>query len=134
MKYHSIIYMNIQDLPTELQNKIFYFSAEHPCAKMIKQDYKDCVDELVQDEDAYDEAYYTDKDCYDELAESNREIYFEQTELSLRNTYFDLVVKKYKELKYYGLRLEEEGNIITNPVLKHFKRKYKKKYKSIMMK
>lgn len=29
--------MNIQDLPTELQNKIFYYAAEHPCAKMIKK-------------------------------------------------------------------------------------------------
>ena len=29
--------MNIQSLPLELQNKIFYFYAEHPCEKMIKQ-------------------------------------------------------------------------------------------------
>ena len=33
--------MNIQDLPTELQNKIFYYAAEHPCAKMIKDIYKE---------------------------------------------------------------------------------------------
>ena len=32
--------MNIQDLPIELQNKIFYYTAEHPCAKMIKEVYK----------------------------------------------------------------------------------------------
>jgi hypothetical protein len=32
--------MNIKDLPTELQNKIFYYTAEHPCAKMIKDIYK----------------------------------------------------------------------------------------------
>ena len=32
--------MNIQDLPIELQNKIFYYTAEHPCAKMIKKIYK----------------------------------------------------------------------------------------------
>ena len=33
--------MNIQDLPIELQNKIFYYAAEHPCAKMIKDIYKE---------------------------------------------------------------------------------------------
>ena len=32
--------MNIQDLPNEIQNKIFYYYAEHPCAKMIKDIYK----------------------------------------------------------------------------------------------
>ena len=31
--------MNIQDLPNEMQNKIFYFYAEHPCAKVIKDIY-----------------------------------------------------------------------------------------------
>ena len=30
--------MEIQNLPNELQNKIFYFTAEHPCAKMIKDE------------------------------------------------------------------------------------------------
>ena len=29
--------MMISNLPVELQNKIFYYCAEHPCAKMIKQ-------------------------------------------------------------------------------------------------
>ena len=29
--------MMICNLPVELQNKIFYYVAEHPCAKMIKQ-------------------------------------------------------------------------------------------------
>ena len=29
--------MMISDLPLELQNKIFFYAAEHPCAKMIKQ-------------------------------------------------------------------------------------------------
>ena len=29
--------MMISDLPQELQNKIFFYAAEHPCAKMIKQ-------------------------------------------------------------------------------------------------
>ena len=28
--------MEINNLPLELQNKIFYYYAEHPCAKMIK--------------------------------------------------------------------------------------------------
>ena len=27
--------MNIVDSPKELQNKIFYFYAEHPCAKIL---------------------------------------------------------------------------------------------------
>ena len=31
--------MNIQDLPIEIQNKIFYYYAEHPCARMIKEVY-----------------------------------------------------------------------------------------------
>jgi hypothetical protein len=35
--------MNIQDLPTEIQNKIFYYAAEHPCAKMIKDIYKERI-------------------------------------------------------------------------------------------
>ena len=35
--------MNIQDLPTELQNKIFYYAAEHPCAKMIKDINKEKI-------------------------------------------------------------------------------------------
>ena len=30
--------MNIVDLPKELQNKIFYFYAEHPCAKILKDE------------------------------------------------------------------------------------------------
>ena len=29
--------MNIVDLPIEIQNNIFYFYAEHPCAKMLKE-------------------------------------------------------------------------------------------------
>ena len=29
--------MMISNLPVELQNKIFFYYAEHPCAKMIKQ-------------------------------------------------------------------------------------------------
>ena len=29
--------MMISDLPVELQSKIFYYYAEHPCAKMIKE-------------------------------------------------------------------------------------------------
>ena len=29
--------MMISDLPVELQNKIFFYCAEHPCAKMIKE-------------------------------------------------------------------------------------------------
>jgi hypothetical protein len=33
--------MNIQDLPIEIQKKIFYFTVEHPCAKMIKDIYKE---------------------------------------------------------------------------------------------
>jgi hypothetical protein len=32
--------MNIGDLPVEIQNNIFYFSAEHPCAKLIKIEVK----------------------------------------------------------------------------------------------
>ena len=35
--------MNIQDLPTELQNKIFYYAAEHTCAKMINDIYKEKI-------------------------------------------------------------------------------------------
>ena len=45
----------ISNLPLELQNKIFYYYAEHPCAKIIKQqrDYilnnsswaKECINE-----------------------------------------------------------------------------------------
>jgi hypothetical protein len=45
----------ISNLPVELQNKIFFYAAEHPCAKIIKQqrDYifnksisaKRCVDD-----------------------------------------------------------------------------------------
>ena len=30
--------MNIVDLPQEMQNKIFYFYAEHPCAKILKDE------------------------------------------------------------------------------------------------
>ena len=37
--------------------------------------------------------------------------------------YFDLGVKKYKDKKYYDIELEDEGNIITNPVLSISKRK-----------
>jgi hypothetical protein len=47
--------MMISDLPVELQNKIFFYAAEHPCAKIIKQqcDYifnksifaKRCIDD-----------------------------------------------------------------------------------------
>ena len=29
--------ITIQDLPNELQNKIFYYVAEHPCARLIKE-------------------------------------------------------------------------------------------------
>ena len=29
--------MMISDLPVELQNQIFFYYAEHPCAKMIKE-------------------------------------------------------------------------------------------------
>ena len=29
--------MDISNLPVELQNNIFYYYAEHPCARMIKQ-------------------------------------------------------------------------------------------------
>ena len=29
--------LKIQDSPHELQHKLFYYAAEHPCAKMIKQ-------------------------------------------------------------------------------------------------
>ena len=34
-------------LPQELQNKMFYYAAEHPCAEMIK--------EYNEDKDEYDE-------------------------------------------------------------------------------
>ena len=34
-------------LPQELQNEIFYYAAEHPCAEMIK--------EYNEDKDEYDE-------------------------------------------------------------------------------
>ena len=47
---------NIQDLPIELQNKIFYYAAEHPCAKMIKKGYADTRHNLQQDDDAYMDA------------------------------------------------------------------------------
>ena len=40
--------MNVQDLPIELQNKIFYYTAEHPCAKMIKDIYKEQYIEDVE--------------------------------------------------------------------------------------
>ena len=33
--------MMISNLPVELQNKIFYYCAEHPCAKMIKNQIDD---------------------------------------------------------------------------------------------
>ena len=32
--------MNIHDLPHEIQNKIFYYYAIHPCAQMIKNIFK----------------------------------------------------------------------------------------------
>ena len=40
--------MSIQDLPNEIKNKIFYYYAEHPCAKMIKDIYKE---EYINDVD-----------------------------------------------------------------------------------
>ena len=36
--------MEINNLPLELQNKIFYYAAEHPCAVMIKE-YNEDKDE-----------------------------------------------------------------------------------------
>ena len=33
--------MNIQNLPIERQNNIFYYTAEHPCAKVIKAIFKE---------------------------------------------------------------------------------------------
>ena len=44
--------MEIQDLPIDLQNKIFYFSAEHPCAKIMKQAYEtvlNCHDDIFDE-------------------------------------------------------------------------------------
>ena len=38
--------MEINNLPLEIQNKIFLFYAEHPCAKMIKQSYYPCMGKL----------------------------------------------------------------------------------------
>ena len=52
MKYYIIIYMEIQDLPVDLQNKIFYFSAEHPCARIMKQAYEtvlNCHDDIFDE-------------------------------------------------------------------------------------
>ena len=38
MLYSRIyIYMDIQNLPFELQRKILFYAIEHPCAKMIKE-------------------------------------------------------------------------------------------------
>lgn len=35
--------MNIvQQLPTELQNRVFYYYAEHPCAVLVKEWYHRC--------------------------------------------------------------------------------------------
>ena len=54
--------MNIQDLPIELQNKIFYYAAEHPCAKMIKDIYKE--------KHIHDVEYVLDEDGEETLIET----------------------------------------------------------------
>ena len=101
--------MNIQDLPIELQNKIFYYAAEHPCAKMIKKGYADTRRNLQQDDDAYIDATHLTYDGNMDLSKR-------------KNIYFDLVVQKYKNKEYYDIELDDEGNIITNPVLSISKR------------
>ena len=48
--------MNIGDLPVEIQNNIFYFSAEHPCAKLIKIEFNDLFKKSYEKYD-YDSRY-----------------------------------------------------------------------------
>lgn len=120
--------MTIQDLPVELQNKIFYFSAEHPCAKMIKKGYPDARHYLQQDKDAELDAGYLFYKDYSLEQLKRKPLYFNDKNnwdlemLKRKNIYFDLVVQKYKNKKYYDIELKDKGNIINNPVLSISKR------------
>jgi hypothetical protein len=90
--------MNIQDLPVEIQNKIFYFSAEHPCAKMIKKGYADTRHNLQEDKDAQLDAANLFYDGWDLEQMKRKPLYFDDENswnlemLKRKIIYFDLVV------------------------------------------
>ena len=44
----------IKMLPQEIENKIFYMIAEHPCSKIIKDEYKRLLNKSRSDESEFD--------------------------------------------------------------------------------
>ena len=86
----------ISNLPVELQNKIFYYCAEHPCAKMIKHQ----IDDMFR--------------CW----RCGRDLLYEEGCLYYEMYWFNerLLMRTQKKIRWRYLREELEGiiNIHTN--------------------
>jgi chaperone required for assembly of F1-ATPase len=78
---------------------------------MIKKGYPDARHYLQRDEDAYLDAAHL---CYDDN--------WDLKLLKRQNLYFDLVVQKYKNKKYYDFELDDEDNCPINFVLEIFRK------------
>ena len=90
--------MKIQNLPVELQKQIFYFSAEHPCAKLIKKDYDHIIFTTGGEVDGhrlkcYDFIY---SECSEEI-EDNEEEYEHRSEIGRKSLIYDEYAKRLVE-------------------------------------
>jgi chaperone required for assembly of F1-ATPase len=78
---------------------------------MIKKGYPDTRHYLQRDEDAYLDAAHL---CYDDN--------WDLKLLKRQNLYFDLVVQKYKNKKYYDFELDDEDNCPINFCIRNFQK------------
>ena len=86
--------MNIVDLPIEIQNNIFYFYAEHPCAKMLKEamnnyfiDYQKIWYHYINSDTAGEVLYETFREFFsethlDNVSDRRRESEINRSEIS----------------------------------------------------
>ena len=86
--------MNIVDLPKELQNKIFYFYAEHPCAKILNDamnnyfiDYKRKWYQYINSDTAVEVLYESFRELFyeiyiDDITDRRRESEINRSEIS----------------------------------------------------
>ena len=85
--------MNIQDLPNEIQNKIFYYYAVHPCAKMIK--------------DIYSNDFYRGEHCYNYFEISSRKTMIFNQEHK-REIYWNNLITMIERRKKYEETLDDQ--------------------------